>query len=157
VALLFNAVAVQAQGPVPPKPAPQLIEQVRQFTQGQARISYHGQTNQVRFIGTSPDRPIPRPASVATNAAPEEVARAFMQIDGSVFGLTDPSSDLQLMRTKNLDGGRSHVRFQQVYKEIPIFAGELIVNLDGDKNMLSSSGELLPNLAVDVVPTIDSG
>lgn len=157
VALIFNGAAAHAQGPVPPKPSPQLIEQVLQATQGQARISYHGQTNHVRFIGTSPDYPILHPATLANNATPEVAARALMQAYGSLFGLTDQSSELQLVRIRNLDRGRSNIRFQQVYKGIPIFGGELAVNLDKNNNMLSSSGELLPNPRINVVPAIDSG
>jgi Zn-dependent metalloprotease len=70
--------------------------------------------------------------------------------------LRDQASELTVMREKAAERGRSVVRFQQVYQGIPVLGGELIVNLDEAKNILSLHGEILPNIAIKTTPTIDT-
>ncbi|MFQ6000527.1 MAG: hypothetical protein ACE5LG_02535, partial [Anaerolineae bacterium] len=137
-------------------PPPALIEQLQRQTEGKVRISYHAQTGKVRFIGTDPAHPIPRPVQVAAQATPGQAARQFLATYGLLFGLADQANELTVMRTSLADRGRSFVRFQQVYQGIPVMGGELIVQMDSSKNVLSANGEVLPDLAVDVVPTIDA-
>ncbi len=137
-------------------PPPALTEQLQRQTEGQVRISYHAQTGKVRFVGTDPAHPIPRPAALVAEAAPEQAARHFLSTYGRLFGLTNQANELTVMRTKSADRGRSFVRFQQVYQGVPVMGGELIVQVDAQKNVLSANGEVLPDLAVDVVPTIDA-
>jgi len=137
-------------------PLPALIEHLQRQTEGKVRISYHAQTGKVRFIGTDPAHPIPRPATLAPQATPEQAARHFLSTYGRLFGLTDQANELTVMRTKLADRGRSFVRFQQVYHSVPVMGGELIVQVDASKNVVSANGELLPDLVVDLSPTIDA-
>ncbi len=153
--LALSSSALSSPYPQEPPP-PALIEQLQRQTEGQVRISYHAQTGKIRFIGTDPTHPIPRPAEVATQATPEQAARQFLATYGRLFGLTDQANQLTAMRTKLADHGRSFVRFQQVYQGIPVMGGELIVQVDAGKNVRSANGEVLPHLVVDVVPTIDA-
>ncbi|MDH7488239.1 MAG: hypothetical protein QHH80_01865 [Anaerolineae bacterium] len=46
------------------------------------RISYHAYTGKVRFIGTDPTRPIPRPEGLKPDAPPEGVALSFLRTYG---------------------------------------------------------------------------
>jgi len=152
----LSAAAALSNPPPQEPPPPALIEQLQQQTEGKVRISYHAQTGKVRFIGTDPAHPIPRPAMLAAEATPEQAARQFLATYGRLFGLTNQADELRVMRTKSADRGRSFVRFQQVYQGVPVMGGELIVQLDASKNVLSANGEVLPDLAVDLVPTIDA-
>jgi bacillolysin len=145
------------QGPPPRPQGPTdetLIGQLQQETGGKTRISYHAETGKVRFIGTSPDRPIAQPAVLAAGASPEEAARGFLATYGQLFGLTDQAQELTVMRSQTVDRGRSFVRFQQVYQGLPVLGGELIVQLDADQDVVSANGEVLPEPKVNVVPTI---
>jgi len=84
------------------------------------------------------------------------VARRFLDTYGQLFGLTDQAQELTVMRTRAVDRGRSFVRFQQVYQGIPVFGGELIVQLNADKNVVSANGEILPDLALGITPKLDA-
>ncbi|MFQ5342690.1 MAG: M4 family metallopeptidase [Anaerolineae bacterium] len=147
------------QEPAPTAPGPTdatLIDQLQQATQGQASVSYHARTGKVRFIGSNLDHPIRQPAKLLEAATAEDAARHFLVTYGQLFGLTDQARELTLMRTRGVDRGRSFVRFQQVYRDIPVLGGELIVQLDADRNIISANGEVLPNLALDSTPRLDA-
>ncbi|HEY4722064.1 MAG TPA: hypothetical protein VII92_09475, partial [Anaerolineae bacterium] len=150
VALSIAAPLIVRADPVPPDLVQALVDQ----TGGQVQIEYHRQTGQVRFIGTDPARPIPHAADLRAEAAPEEAARSFLGAYGSLFGLKDQAQELIVKRSQAADRDRSFVRFQQVYQGIPVVAGELIVQLDGAKNVVSASGEVLPDLSIDVAPAL---
>jgi bacillolysin len=119
-------------------------------------VARHSETKQVRFIGTSPGRPIRRPAGVPASASPREVARTFLTRNRSAFGISDPGSELRLLAEAG-DHGRSTVRFQQVHGGAPILGGELVVNLDQRRNVLSASGEVVASPSLSVRPQVAPG
>jgi bacillolysin len=135
-------------------PNDRLLEQLRAAAGGRARIALHAATGLVRFIGTDSQYSIAHPAGVAATAAPEPAARAFLKTYGALFGLRDQAQELRLMRAETL-GARSFVRFQQVHAGVPVLGGELIVQLDGGRNVLSTNSEILPNLQIRIAPTLD--
>ncbi len=147
--------APPAQGPQPPGLSSEtLIAQLQQGTGGTLRIAYHAETGKVSFIGASPDRPISRPAALKMSASTAEAAYGFLATYGKLFGLTDPAGELSVMRERTFDGGRAFVHFQQIYHGVPIVGGELIVHTDASQNILSASGEILPDLDLDTTPSI---
>lgn len=125
-------------------------------THGTATIAYHSETGMVRYIGTQPGKPIPRPGELSAGATPEMAARYFMGEYGPLFGIKDQASELAVMRMRTVDGGRSFVRFQQVHQGVPVLGGELIVQLDRDGNVLSANGEALPGLGTSTTPTLSA-
>jgi len=138
-----------------------LAEAVPQQTDGAPRISYHAETGKVRFIGTDLAHPIRPPNKLRADATRDEAARSFLATYGPLFGLKNPAQELTVMRESTMDGGRSKVRYQQVYREagspaIPVVGGELIVNIDSSRNVLSASGEILPNIQVNTTPRLDA-
>jgi bacillolysin len=60
------------------------------------------------------------------------------------------------MSARSGSAGRSVLRFQQVYQGVRVLGGELAVNLDGSKNLLSIGGEALSSPDVSVAPRIES-
>ncbi len=136
-------------------PEDELFE-VSQSTQGDVRISCHHETGKVRFMGVHPDTPMTQPKRLAAGATAEEAARAFLDSYGSLFGLRDPAQELTVMRNKERDGGRSFVRFQQTYHGIPVVGGELIVQVNTQRDVISVNGEILPDLVLDTTPTISA-
>ena len=152
--------AAQEQDRASGGPAPDLssqaglITRLQQVTDGRVEISFHAQTGQVRYVGTDLGHPIPRPAVLGSEATPEQAARSFLSVYGSLFGLTDAAGELSTMRTVERDRGRSFVRFQQLYRDIPVFGGELIVQMDAGQNVVSANGEILPGLDLDVTPRL---
>ncbi len=128
--------------------------EIAPLAQSGARISYHAQTGQVRFVGAAPGRAIPQPSVLAQSASREDAARGFLAVYGPLFGLSDPNQELIVKRETAPGAGRAFVRFQQVYQGLPVFGGELIVQVDGANNILSASGEVLPKIAVATTPVV---
>ena len=116
------------------------------------RISIHHGTGQTRFIGTRAGKPIPRPPGLASSAAPQSIARAFLDQNGDLFGVANQAKQLRLVGATKATNGGSSVRFQQLHQGVPVLGGELIVGLDRTGNILHANGETLPGAAVDVVP-----
>ncbi|MDQ3548178.1 MAG: M4 family metallopeptidase, partial [Chloroflexota bacterium] len=121
------------------------------------RVARHAATGKVRFIGATQERPIGRPSALPSNASPEATARAFMNTHGKQFGVRDQARELRMARTEKDGRGRSAVRFQQVHHNVPVLAGELAVNTDGEGNVLSANGEVSPDISLSVQPKIAAG
>ena len=62
----------------PNQPETILLNQLQQASGGSLRISYHTETGKVRFMGTTPEKFIAQPATLAENATPETAARGFL-------------------------------------------------------------------------------
>jgi bacillolysin len=119
-----------------------------------ARVALHQETGKVRFMGSAPGRPIPRPTSVGASASSTAIARAFLQRYGRAFGVRDQLKELRVISTRPAPSGRSVVRFQQEHGGVPVIGGELVVNLDADGDVLSASGEALPGPRISVEPVV---
>jgi bacillolysin len=106
------------------------------------KVAGHAETGQVRFVGAAPGDAIP--SGAAPGASAREAARSFLSAHGASFGVRDQARDLRVEASKTFRGGRSSVRFQQLLDGVPVLGGELVVNLDADRDVLAASGELLP-------------
>jgi bacillolysin len=119
---------------------------------GEVRVAWHEATGTARFLGTDPGRPIPTRRSPQRD--PETAARGFLAEHGEVFGITDVAAQLASeSRVRPLPDGAA-VRFQQEHRGVPVLGGELVVRQDADGGIRSVAGETLPDIAVDVVPTV---
>jgi len=152
--LLFALVlATSAWGVSQPDP---LINELSKSSGGKVHVGYHFGTGKVRFLRVEPGAAIPQPFVLPRDATPELAARSFLGKYGILFGVTDPSKELTVKRERTADRGRSFVRFQQVYKEIPVIGGELIVQMDSKKDVLSVNGKLSADPAVPTSPLFPS-
>lgn len=151
---LLLATAAQSKMAAGSSQAEPLVARLLDETAGDATIAYHAETGQVRFIGTSLERPIPQPATLSADATAEDAARGFLATYGSLFGLSGAADELTVTASRTTDDGRTFVRFQQNYEAIPILAGELVVQLNANGDVISANGEALPNLSVDTTPAI---
>jgi Zn-dependent metalloprotease len=153
VSVLASLVVLGRGTSARPLAAPDLIAALRAQTGGQIQVAYHHETGKLRFLSTERGRPVPRPATLAPGAAPEHAARQFLSDYGALFGLRDQAQELIVTRAETT-AQDSLVRFQQVYQGIPVFAGELLVHLDQQRNVVSANGELLPDLQLAVKPRV---
>lgn len=154
VFLLAAAVPYWARAADTTNPEPNLITRLETATDGELRVSHHGETGLVRFLATSQERAISQPSLVARNATADDAARTFLGEYGSLFGITDPDEQISLMAARALDDGRSVVRYRQTHEGVPVLAGELIVQMTGANAVLSVNGEVLPDIDVDTKPSV---
>ena len=114
-------------------------------------ISIHNNTGLLNFLAASKGNSI-QVSSGGTGI--ENTGRAFFTQYGSYFGIKDQSAELQVIKTTSADNGAQFVRFQQVYNDIPIFGGEVIVQGDGEGAVLSVNGEISPSSGMDTTPLV---
>ena len=157
LATFLWATIVAAQPPVPfdqAQPSDEvLITRITHETGDTPEVYRHAETGAVRFLSIDSSHVLAAPAGFAT-ASPEIASRAFLATYGQMFGLSDQSQELTLMRQENVQQ-RSFVHFQQTHLGVPVIGGELIVQTDQQRALISISGELLPRLTLSVQPQVD--
>ncbi|MBF0317391.1 MAG: M4 family metallopeptidase [Nitrospirae bacterium] len=132
------------------------LEQMLRHEAGrQVVLAYHAGTGRVSFMRLEGTGTIPRARGLTENASAEAAARGFLDEYGRLFGVEDQRQELKVMRQIMPGDGRSIVRFQQVYNSIPVMAGELIVQTDAGKNILSANGEISPMPVVNTTPSVE--
>jgi len=163
VALLFSGSGMRAAArgsswPAQPEPKGLLAACLGEI---QARSFDQSPTGEISFVGIEPGNPIPQPVALPESASAEQAARSYLSVCGSLFGLSDQASDLTLKQAaqpiSSQEGQeRSVLRFQQTFKGIPVFAGELVVQLDEMNKIILINGEILPGIKVDTQPAVDA-
>ena len=103
-------------------------------------------------------------------ASPEERARVFLATNGAVIGMNDadrtmvadasraadaatPASTLQTTRVFTDEIGATHVRFNQMYRGLKVFAAELIVHMN-DRGITAVNGNFIPDISIDATPSL---
>jgi bacillolysin len=84
----------------------------------------------LRYVGAPPGEHF-APTAQAALLRPETVARDFLLQNNRMFGLRIPGIDFRLKRNRP-GNGRSHVRLQQLYQNIPVIAAETVVQVDAE-------------------------
>jgi Zn-dependent metalloprotease len=74
-----------------------------------------------------------------------------------MFGLTSPEQEMRPVSEETQPRGGTRHRYRQLHKGIPVLTGELLVNLDEYRRVISMSGEISSDLDVDARPDINSG
>jgi bacillolysin len=132
-----------------------LLRQLSQASGGDPRVARHAETGKARFVEASSNQPLWQSNSFAA-ATPEQVSRTFLSIYGPLFGLQGQQGELALMQQQQV-GGRDFVRFQQMYQGVPILAGEIVVQTNQQRAVVSANGEAMPDLQVATQPYVAAG
>ena len=113
---------------------------------------YSRLTGLVTFMTAGPGKGVPVPDAAAVS--PEDRATSFLRTYGSAFGFGAESEArvTQVIATDVI--GVEHVRVQQLFKGVPVVAGEVMVHLRGG-DVVAANGKALEDLALDTVPSID--
>jgi Zn-dependent metalloprotease len=112
-------------------------------------------SGKLHFVGADSGKPIPHPDK-NPNATPEESARGYLKQCGSLFGVQDEAAELETKRIKELDDGRSVTRFQQSVNDIPVLGGEVILQMDADRNITAIISELTDATPGNTTPSVDA-
>src|SRR5262245_2812738 len=140
------------------------VQQAECLAFGGASAARQARTGLLRSITTVGGQSIPHPRPLDAQRSPEDAARAYLSVCGSLFGLDAPSTQLALRNARTelmADGGavrgrRSFVQFQQTHGGVPIVAGELNVLLDDSNNILFVGGKASSALRVGTMPATDA-
>ena len=133
-----------------------VAQQLATDTHNGAKIWQQDTSNPANFITIPSQNPTPKSRSLARNASDEQIARDFLGNYGQIMGVRSQQTELALIKQEHIADADGFVRFQQMYRTIPIMAGELNVHINKQRNVTSVNGEILPNITLDTTPTIDS-
>ncbi|HEX8916867.1 MAG TPA: hypothetical protein VF898_00040, partial [Chloroflexota bacterium] len=122
---------------------------------GTERIEHHLQTGKVSFIGAAPGQTLRVPGALAPGLAPQDRALAMIQPYGADFGLRQADRELRLEGSEHTNG-RQITRFQQTYQDVPVMAGELVVDATDQGGLISINGEIAPDLNLSTTPSISA-
>jgi hypothetical protein len=120
------------------------------------RYGYNSGTGKLSFVGADPENPIEVAEALAAGFSDDRRGLAMIAPYAERFGLADPVNELSLMSSKEVEGGRAVLRYQQTYQGVPVMGGEIIVNADDRERLLSLSGEIAPDLSLSVQPSISA-
>jgi uncharacterized repeat protein (TIGR01451 family) len=112
-----------------------------------ADVTRSEDTGKVVFVGTEPGAPIAAPAGIDSESAAAAAALAYLDEHAESFGIA--GDELRVTDASATENGGTAVRSQQHIAGVPVLGGELIVNLSADNEILSVSGEALPNSGLD--------
>ncbi len=83
-------------------------------------------------------------------------ARTFLQTNRALLRLDDPQAELTLTRQQTDDLSRTHLRFDQRYKGLPVWPAEVIVHLDPSGHVDLLNGAFVPTpKKLDTTPALD--
>jgi len=135
----------------------ELTDELAASNSAKLRIANHSLTQKVMFMAIErPAVAVNRLSIASQEKDAEQESLEFLKSYGELFGLDDAGRQLKTETVKSEKSGRSSVRFQQVHSGIPVFGGELITNLDSAGELASVSGEILPDINLDVNPLVSS-
>jgi Zn-dependent metalloprotease len=122
----------------------------------QPKRGVNPETGNVSFIGAEDPIHVPGVSDVKGLDASAR-AMGMANVYGREFGLKNPSQELKLLESKKDHSGKDIAHFQQTFKGVPVIAGEMIVNMKVEGDLLSISGEVSPDLALNINPVVQAG
>ncbi|MEO8428752.1 MAG: M4 family metallopeptidase, partial [Verrucomicrobiota bacterium] len=74
----------------------------------------------------------------------EQTAREFLTAHRELLRIDDPENEFVLVEDKNDELGLRHLRFSQIFKELPVWPCELMLHLNRDGDVYLFSGTYIP-------------
>jgi Zn-dependent metalloprotease len=84
-----------------------------------------------------------------------ERARNYLQTYRDLYLQSDPNLALAVRDTRGPgEDGLEHIVFYQMFRGYPVYAGEIVVSLDGDRVFATVGGLLLSDVVLNTIPAI---
>jgi thermolysin len=83
----------------------------------------------------------------------EEQAYTFFNQYGGLFQMKNPVTELSLMRDSVEKDGGTHMRFQQMYQNVPVWGGQMLVH-SRNGQLTAVNGHYQPEINVNPIPAI---
>jgi Zn-dependent metalloprotease len=121
---------------------------------GRGHLKRDRATGLVDFVKL--DYEAPGSLVVTEATTPPGKSLAFLREQAQAFGLTDPDSQLSLVKTERDLQGALHLTFNQTYRGVPVFAGVIKAHLDPAGDLRAVNGLAVPAIELDPVPSRSS-
>ncbi len=137
----------------------EMLASLEQQTGGGLQVRYHQGTGKVNFLMVDPGHPAIQSGPSAAGLEPDGAARQFLAAYGVLFGINDPYRELSIYNQQPGEMGGTVIRYQQSASQagsppVPVLGGELVVQLDASRSVLSVNGEILPDPQFDPIPLV---
>ena len=86
----------------------------------------------------------PRFRALRTENRYGDIAYAFLESRKDILKIHDSRAEFKIISESMDHLGMKHIKFQQVYKEIPVWGKELSVHLDSQNNVYLLQGNTVP-------------
>jgi hypothetical protein len=84
-----------------------------------------------------------------------ERARNYLETYQDLYLQSDPNLALAVRDTRGPgEDGLEHVAFYQMFRGYPVYAGEIVVSLDGDRVFATVGGLLLSDVVLNTIPSV---
>ncbi|MFQ5878410.1 MAG: M4 family metallopeptidase [Acidobacteriota bacterium] len=132
------------RGPPPLDPAG--IERLLRDAGAGAAVRLHPATGAARLLRLTAGR-LP-----LAGASPRARSADFLRRYGRVFGIADPAAELGAAREETDRYGHTHILHKQIYRGVPVFAGQMRLHFDPSGRLTSVQGTFIPGIDVDPAP-----
>ena len=92
----------------------------------------------------------------AKKSSLKEDAIQFLTQNKELFGLNNPASELKLISSFTDDLNQIHLKFQQMYENVIIYKGQIIVHISSDGRIIGVNGKYYPTPEFNTKPDITS-
>lgn len=131
---------------------PDLVRQLKRSASGTVSISAQPSTELASFVRVSRGGDL-HPGDRSRTA--EDKVQSFLAEYGALFAVQDAGSELVLLSTSTDDRGATHLKYQQVYNDVPVFAAFLQAHVDAGNQLTGVNGVFVPGIDVDTTPTLN--
>lgn len=97
-----------------------------------------------RYMEFSPSGVAKSTAGLPNGAQAASIARQFLESNKALLKISDPSSEFSMVSARTDKEGLTHVRFQQTYRGIEVWARDVYVHLDRNGDVKSFNGVYCP-------------
>jgi Zn-dependent metalloprotease len=124
-------------------------------------IGYNELTGKIRFIGTSHDNPIklketPRNIDKLSKDIYDKTGKFYIESIKNFIGVSDINNELKLIKFSENSYKDTFIRYQQTFYNIPVFPGEIIIQLNKNLQLISLTSKIVPDINIRTSPLIDS-
>jgi Zn-dependent metalloprotease len=131
------------------------FQQLAQANQGDVTVAVHPATGAVRFLQIGP-KALRKTEKFAGIQATQAASVSFFRKYGALFGMKDPYAELSLNDTRRESSGATHFLFDQKYRGLRVFAGQLRTHFNEDRQLTTVTGTFVPGIQVDVAPSLSA-
>lgn len=137
----------------PPGVDPELIRRLKQNARGTVSISTNKSTDFASFVRASKDGDL-FPGN--RSGTPQGKAYGFFAQYGGLFGVQHADTELAPVGSYTDGQGATHLSYQQIYKNVPVFAAIIKTHLDADNQLTSINGVFIPGIDVNTNPSFSA-
>ena len=136
----------------PPAVDPELIRQLKQNARGSVSISTNKSTNFASFVRVNKGGDL----LPGNRGNPQGKANGFFAEYGGLFGVRNANNELKVVSAYNDNQGGHHISYQQIYKDVPVFAAILQAHFSENNEFTGMNGDFIPAIDISTIPTFNA-